>query len=143
METDREDFGSQPLRGRIRGWAQLPSRRDAAQPKPSSSTSERSARLRGWRCLESIEEAKLLASGNGKDQLIDMRSWEQYIGKTSGYSYVEKAGRIPNTLWCAKEHWYLNPDETMGNPEEMLNHWKQCGIDLQKRSVFFCGAGAW
>ena len=90
-----------------------------------------------------IEEAKLLASGNGKDQLIDMRSWEQYIGKTSGYSYVEKAGRIPNTLWCAKEHWYLNPDETMGNPEEMLNHWKQCGIDLQKRSVFFCGAGAW
>ena len=90
-----------------------------------------------------IKEAKLLASGNGEDQLIDMRSWEQYIGKTSGYSYVEKAGRIPNTLWCAKEHWYLNPDETMGNPEEMLNHWKQCGIDLQKRSVFFCGAGAW
>lgn len=90
-----------------------------------------------------IKEAKQMISGTSDDQLIDMRMWDQYIGKTSGYSYVEKAGRIPNTIWCAKDHWYLNPDETMGNPEEMLNHWAQCGIDLQRRSVFFCGAGAW
>ncbi|MDO4473968.1 MAG: rhodanese-like domain-containing protein [Eubacteriales bacterium] len=90
-----------------------------------------------------IEEAREIMLETHSDQLVDMRSWEEYTGVTSGYDYVERAGRIPNTLWCFKEHWYLNPDETMGNPEEMVDHWKECGIDLNKRNVFFCGAGAW
>ncbi len=90
-----------------------------------------------------IEEAKKIMLGLSSDQLIDMRSWREFTGVTSGYDYVDRAGRIPNTLWCAKDHWYLNPDETMGNPEEMLEHWKEWGIDLKKRNIFFCGAGAW
>ena len=42
-----------------------------------------------------------------------------------------------------QENWYLNPDETIGNSEEMINHWKECGVDLGERIVFFCGSGAW
>ena len=90
-----------------------------------------------------IDEVKEFLLEKEEMQLIDMRSWEQYIGATSGYPHVKMAGRIPKTLWCAKEHWYLNPDETMGNPEEMVEHWKSCGVDPGKRMVFFCGSGAW
>lgn len=90
-----------------------------------------------------IEEARLMTEGKTEDQLIDMRLWEQYIGATSGYPYVEKAGRLKNTIWCSDKDYYLNPDETIGNPEEMLKHWESCGVDLKKRAVFFCGAGAW
>ena len=90
-----------------------------------------------------IEEAKQIVKGIANTQLVDMRSWDQYTGQTSGYPHVEKAGRIPNTIWCEKEHWYLNPDETMGNPEEILEHFVECGLNLNQRNVFFCGSGAW
>lgn len=90
-----------------------------------------------------IEEARLITEGKSEAQMVDMRSWEQYIGKTSGYSYVQKAGRLPNVIWCNEENYYLNPDETMGNPEEMLRHWESCGVNLNRRIVFYCGAGAW
>lgn len=92
-----------------------------------------------------LEQAKEVVRGTSSSntQLVDMRSWEQYSGQTSGYDYVEKAGRIPTALWCERKHWYLNPDETIGNTEEMVQHWKSCGLDLHKRNAFFCGAGAW
>ena len=90
-----------------------------------------------------IDEVKKMLQGKVPGQLVDMRSWEQYTGQTSGYSHVEKAGRIPGTKWCCRKNWYLNPDETIGNSEEMINHWKECGVDLGERIVFFCGSGAW
>lgn len=90
-----------------------------------------------------IEEARLITEKKSEDQLVDMRPWEQFTGETSGYPYIPKGGRLANTIWCAEKYYYLNPDETIGNAEEMLEHWKSCGIDLEKRVVFFCGSGAW
>ena len=90
-----------------------------------------------------MDEAWAIVQGAQDAQLVDMRPWEQYSGQTSGYSYFDKGGRLPNVTWCAEPQYYLNPDETMGNPEEMLQHWKACGVDSQKRAVFYCGSGAW
>lgn len=90
-----------------------------------------------------LEEAREITSKKQKAQMVDMRPWEQYTGQTSGYPYFDKAGRLPNVIWCSEEYYYLNPDETIGNPEEMLEHWKSCGIDLDERIVFYCGSGAW
>ncbi len=98
--------------------------------------------LRG-RDIVKLPEAKRITEGKSEDQLVDMRFWRQYIGATSGYPYVEKAGRLPNTIWCCDKYWYMNPDQTVGNSEEIIEHWKSCGIDLEKRIVFFCGAGGW
>lgn len=111
---------------------------------PKQGVSSFGARIPGRpKEIVKIKEAKKILQGKESGQLVDMRSWDQYTGQTSGYSYVEKAGRIPGTKWCCRKNWYLNPDETIGNSEEMLSHWKKCGIDLEKRISFFCGAGAW
>lgn len=90
-----------------------------------------------------IEEAKEIIKDRSLGQLIDMRTWEAYIGEDSEYSYVPVAGRIPNTLWCYDKYHYCNPDLTMGNPYEMLDSMVKANIDLSDRPVFFCGSGAW
>ena len=95
------------------------------------------------RAIVKIDEAKKIVNLENDDQMVDMRTWEQYTGQTSGYPYFDGAGRLPNVIWCEDSYYYLNPDETMGNPEEILAHWKSCGIDLDKRVVFYCGSGAW
>ena len=89
------------------------------------------------------EMRQVIAPENTKDEGIDIRTWDAYIGIDSEYSYVPIAGRIPNTKWCFDKYHYLSPNDTLGNVEEMLEFWQECGVDLSKRNVFFCGSGAW
>ena len=35
--------------------------------------------------------------------LVDNRSWDEYIGKISGYSYHDKKGRIPGAVYGMQE----------------------------------------
>ena len=37
----------------------------------------------------------------------------------------------------------MSPNDTMGNAEEVVAYWQECGVDLSKHNVFFCGSGAW
>lgn len=91
----------------------------------------------------SIEQTKAVLNNSKLGQVIDMRTWEAYIGLDSEYDYVPLAGRIPHTLWCHDRYHYFNIDQTMGNYEEMLEHWSRCGIDLQGRPIMLCGSGGW
>lgn len=93
--------------------------------------------------LVDIDEAKEILADKSLGQVIDIRNWEEYIGKYSGYDYVPKAGRIPNSIWCWNKNFYTNPDRTMSNAQEMLDFWEKCGIDTSKKMAFFCGSASW
>lgn len=80
--------------------------------------------------------------------LVDTRSWEEYTGQTTGYSYHRFAGRIPGSVfgYPGPDHSsspcrYRNPDNTPGNREEVLGMWREAGIDLDTHLSFFCGGG--
>lgn len=90
-----------------------------------------------------IDEAKKMLENSELGQVIDIRSWKQYIGEDSGYDYVPKAGRLPGSIWCYDKHFYMNPDGTMENADEMIATWKRFGVDLGKRMAFFCGSASW
>lgn len=93
--------------------------------------------------IADMENVRAMLNKQEKGLLVDMRPWEAYIGIDTEYGYVPVAGRIPGSIWCHEKYHYFNPDDTMGNLEEMIEHWKTCGLDLDERLVFICGSGAW
>lgn len=81
-------------------------------------------------------------------QLIDNRTWEEYIGKSSGYSYHKKAGRIEGAIFgyggigdSSSMYYYRNIDKSPRNMAEVEAMWKECGIDTSKHMSFMCGSG--
>ena len=84
---------------------------------------------------------------NSNNVLVDNRSWDEYIGKISGYSYHDKKGRIPGAVYgyagtsATTLEDYRNIDNTMRNADEIKALWKDAGIDTNKHLMFMCGSG--
>lgn len=92
------------------------------------------------------ETAKLLKGDNYT--LVDNRTWEEHIGKSTGYSYHDKAGRIPGAVFgyagkvsSSSVSYYRNLDKTMRNGDEILAMWQERGIDPANHLAFMCGSG--
>lgn len=89
----------------------------------------------------------LLARGTGA--LVSIRTWEEFIGATSGYSYIEAKGDIPGALWgragvdgdvnsMADFH---DADGCMKPAAEIAAMWRASGIHAGRTTVFYCGTG--
>ena len=69
-----------------------------------------------------IPEAKELLKSKDGD-LVSIRSWSEFIGKVSGYNYIEKKGRVPGLFleivvpmhitWKITGIWTIQPVNTM------------------------------
>ena len=94
------------------------------------------------------ELASEILANPEENTLVDNRTWEEYIGETSGYSYHDKAGRIPGAVfgYAGKTDsnsldYFRNIDNTMRNFEEIIALWKEAGIDIDNHLSFMCGSG--
>lgn len=79
--------------------------------------------------------------------IASVRSWNEYIGKESGYTYIGEAGDIENSRFAysgsnpyAMED-YRNLDNTMFNYNIIADRWKKWGIVPEKTVSFHCGTG--
>lgn len=98
--------------------------------------------------IDTIEETKAGLSKADEFTLVDIRTWEEHIGNSSGYSYHDKKGRIPGSVYGyagkgdsnSLDH-YRNIDNTMRNADEIQTMWKTSGIDTNKHLSFMCGSG--
>lgn len=79
--------------------------------------------------------------------IASVRSFDEYLGKLSGYTYIDKAGDIKNSRFAyagsdpyAMED-YRNPDNTMFNYKIVADRWKLWGIVPEKTVSFHCGTG--
>jgi thiosulfate/3-mercaptopyruvate sulfurtransferase len=88
---------------------------------------------------------EILASED--ENLVSVRSWEEFIGKVSGYHYVFKKGRIPGAVFgnCGSDAYhmenYRNPDLTTREYGEVEAMWRESGITPEKFNAFYCGTG--
>lgn len=95
--------------------------------------------------IDTPEAKELLASEDG--ELVSIRSWEEFIGRQSGYHYIEKKGRIPGALFgnCGSDAYhmenYRNFDHTMREYPEVEKNWAENGITRDKKIAFYCGTG--
>ncbi|WP_168190091.1 rhodanese-like domain-containing protein [Caloramator sp. E03] len=98
--------------------------------------------------IDTIDEVKAGMKKPNEFMLVDNRTWDEYIGKSSGYSYHHKKGRIPGAVYgyagigdSNSLQYYRNIDGTMRNGNEILNLWKSAGIDTSKHLSLYCGSG--
>ncbi|MDD2371935.1 MAG: rhodanese-like domain-containing protein [Firmicutes bacterium] len=97
--------------------------------------------------IDTVAEVK--AKLNDSDfVLVDNRTIEEYRGETSGYSYYDKAGRVPGAVFgyagvdnSSSMLYYDNLDTTMRNAYEIEAMWKDADIDTSKHLSFYCGGG--
>ncbi|SEF87051.1 thiosulfate/3-mercaptopyruvate sulfurtransferase [Caloramator fervidus] len=94
-----------------------------------------------------LPEAKEILKDKEGSCLVDIRSWDEYIGKTSGYDYIKGKGRPQGAVWGHAGtdpnnlQDFRNIDNTMRNAKEILEFWKEWGITPDKRLAFYCGTG--
>jgi thiosulfate/3-mercaptopyruvate sulfurtransferase len=93
-----------------------------------------------------IPQAKeILASDMAN--LVSVRSWPEFIGKVSGYNYIEKKGRIQGAVFgnCGSDAYhmenYRNLDHTSREYQEIIKNWEEVGITRDKNNAFYCGTG--
>lgn len=93
-----------------------------------------------------INGAKEILQSDNKN-LVCVRSWNEYIGETSGYNYISKKGRIPGAVFanCGSDAYhmenYRNVDYTTREFHEIESIWAKSGIVPQKHNSFYCGTG--
>jgi 3-mercaptopyruvate sulfurtransferase SseA len=89
----------------------------------------------------------LLERGDGT--LVSTRTWNEFIGATSGYSYIEAKGDIPGALWGR-----AGDDDDVDSMSEFHDGWGcmkpaadiramwgAAGIHPGRKLVFYCGTG--
>ncbi len=96
--------------------------------------------------MVSLQQAKQRRMATG-ERLVSIRSWQEFTGKTSGYSYIKAMGDIPGAAWghagsdANPMQDFRNPDDTMRSPEEIAALWREAGITPDQRVAFYCGTG--
>lgn len=91
------------------------------------------------------EAEALLADENGR--LVSIRSWVEFIGETSGYDYIDLAGRIDGATYGfgGSDPWHMedfrNVDNTAVNYEYMTSRWAENDLTADNNCAFYCGTG--
>lgn len=79
--------------------------------------------------------------------LVSIRSWPEFIGTTSGYSYIKPKGDIAGARWghAGSDSTHMedfhNPDGTMRSADDIAAMWKSWNILPEQHVAFYCGTG--
>ena len=92
----------------------------------------------------SIDEVKEKQKDDPKFKLVSIRSKDEFLGKTSGYSYIDRAGEPLGAVWGhdTDDGSYNNPDGSIVSLEKLESYLGESGVSLEKNDVaFYCGTG--
>lgn len=93
--------------------------------------------------LEQVKEK--LADDNFK--LVSIRSEAEWLGETSGYSYIPKAGEPKGAVWGKSGegnsgmNFYVDDKNKNRDFTEIENMWKEQGFSTENELSFYCGTG--
>lgn len=85
---------------------------------------------------EIIEKQK-----NTNFKLVSIRSWDEFIGKISGYSYIERRGEPKGAVWGKDEFDYMDDKGKAISIEEAQKIWNEWGVTEENEIAFYCGTG--
>jgi 3-mercaptopyruvate sulfurtransferase SseA len=135
----------------VQGSGELPHPRQAASPP--NGFGRHCPGQPAW--LLNLEQAHRHLQTEGA-ALVSVRSWAEYSGFTSGYSYISAKGDIPGALWGHAGRndalynglvdvddmgAFLTPDGRMRRAADIATMWRAEGIHPDLHLAFYCGTG--
>lgn len=97
-----------------------------------------------WMSIEDVKE-KLEKDSNFK--LVSIRSYDEFIGETSGYSYIPKGGEPEGAVWgkggttAFTMEDYTYEDGRVICMDDMKKLWSDLDFDDTNELAFYCGTG--
>lgn len=95
----------------------------------------------------SIEDAKTKPQSDPNFKLVSIRSEVEFLGETSGYGYMDKAGEPKGAVWgrgpltSGDVAEFTNDDGTVKELDELKAIWADCDFTLDNHLAFYCGTG--
>lgn len=95
----------------------------------------------------SMEDAKDRLANDDNFKLVSIRAEGEWLGETSGYSYIERAGEPEGAVWgkgCDTAFdvaGFTNDDGTVKDIDGALEEWEGCDFTLDNDLAFYCGTG--
>lgn len=97
--------------------------------------------------LMSIDKVQEKLKNDSNFRLVSIRSKEEFDGKTSGYTYIDRAGEPKGAVWghAGSDPYnmedYIHEDGTVITAEEMEKLWADSDITKKNELSFYCGTG--
>lgn len=96
----------------------------------------------------SMDDAKDRVANDDNFKLVSIRSEEEWLGKTSGYTYMDKAGEPEGAVWGKGPldpydmSGYQNEDGTIQTLAQVQEGtWSDVDFTLENHLSFYCGTG--
>ena len=74
-------------------------------------------------------------------KLVSIRSWDEFTGKMSGYSYIERVGEPKGAVWGRDEFDYVDDNGKIISIDEAQKIWNEWGVTKDNEISFYCGTG--
>jgi thiosulfate/3-mercaptopyruvate sulfurtransferase len=137
------------LDGGFAAWrrAALPLEQGPPRPGPAAQDAGAAWPARPGHLFDMAQVRDLLAHGHGT--LVSIRTWDEYVGRTSGYSYIDARGEIPGAVWGragvdgdVNSMAAFHTDDGRMKPAAAIRAmWAASGIRPDRLTVFYCGTG--
>lgn len=91
----------------------------------------------------SIEDAKDKLENDNNFKLVSIRSKAEFLGETSGYGYIDRAGEPKGAIWGhdTDDGSYNNEDGTTVGIDVLEGFLKESDASLENELSFYCGTG--
>ena len=95
----------------------------------------------------SMEDAKKRLESDSNFKLVSIRSEDEWLGKTSGYDYINRAGEPEGAVWGkgAKTAFdvadFVESDGKVKELDGLMKVWEGCDFTLDNHLCFYCGTG--
>lgn len=93
--------------------------------------------------IRSIDEVQNKIANDSNFKLVSIRSKDEFLGKTSGYSYIDRAGEPEGAIWGhdTDDGSYTNADGTAVDTDVLNGYLQESGASLDNELCFYCGTG--
>ena len=97
--------------------------------------------------LTSMADARKALEADDNFKLVSIRSKDEFLGKTSGYNYINRAGEPKGAVWrkgCDSAYdvnGFTNDDGTVKDLEGLKKEWEGLDFSLNNHLAFYCGTG--
>ena len=95
----------------------------------------------------SMADAKDRLANDKNFKLVSIRAEGEWLGETSGYSYIPKAGEPEGAVWgkgaqtASDVADFTNDDGTVKELDGLKEVWADCDFTLDNHLSFYCGTG--